>query len=181
MTPQIPAYLVTFETALRPFVVAIALGLIWMGAARMEGSARSRYGTAGVLSAVLIAWLAVAQYLGATNAYFATGEDAVPTVLFGLLIPLMVATAGVRLSRRIASLVSAIPLPWVVASQVYRVGGGHIPRALGGWSLAVGIRAARGDRRRCHWMLCRRRGGAIGAKVSSRSERRLQLVRVRNR
>jgi hypothetical protein len=124
MTPQVPEYLVTFETALRPFVAAIALGLIWMGAARMEGPARSRYATAGALSVALIAWLAIAQYLGSANAYFATGEDAVPTVLFGLLIPLIVAAVGVRLSPRIASLVSAIPLPWVVASQVYRVGGG---------------------------------------------------------
>jgi hypothetical protein len=124
MTPQIPEFLVTFETTLRPFVVVIALGLIWMGAARMEESALSRYGTAGVLSVALIVWLAVAQYLGAANAYFATAEDAVPTVLFGLLIPLTVAIAGVRLSSRIASLVSAIPLHWLVASQIYRVGGG---------------------------------------------------------
>lgn len=124
MTPQVPEYLVTFESALRPFVMAIALGLIWMGAARMEGSARSRYGTAGVLSAALLAWLAVAQYLGSANAYFASGENAVPTVLFGLLIPLMVAAVGVRASSRVASLVCAIPLPWVVVSQVYRVGGG---------------------------------------------------------
>src|SRR5580704_930222 len=124
MTPQVPEYLVTFETALRSLVVAFGLGLIWMGAARMEGSAQSRYGTAGALSVVLIAWLAVAQYLGSANAYFATGENAVPTVLFGLLIPLMIAAAGVRLSQRIASLVSAIQLPWIVAAQVYRVGGG---------------------------------------------------------
>jgi hypothetical protein len=116
LAPQVPEYLVTFETVLRPLVVAFALVLIWMGAARMEGSARSRYGTAGVLSAVLIIWLAVAQYLGSANAYFATGEDAVPTVLFGLLIPPTVAFVGVRLSGRIESLVSAIPLPWVVAS-----------------------------------------------------------------
>jgi hypothetical protein len=124
MTPQVPEYLVTFETALRPLVVAFGLGLIWMGAARMEGSAQSRYGTAGALSVVLIAWLAIAQYLGSANTYFAIGENAVPTVLFGLLIPLMIAAAGVRLSQRIASLVSAIPLPWIVAAQVYRVGGG---------------------------------------------------------
>lgn len=124
MTPQIPEYLVTFETALRPFVAAIALGLIWMGAARMEGPARSRYGTAAALSVVFIVWLGAALYLGSANTYFATGEDAVPTVLFGLLVPLVIAAVGVRLSRRVASLVSAIPLRWVVASQVYRVGGG---------------------------------------------------------
>lgn len=124
MTPQVPEYLVTFETALRPLVAVIGLGLIWLGAARMEGSARSRYATAGALSVVLVAWLAIAQYLGSANLYFAIGENAIPTVLFGLLIPLMIAAAGVQLSQRIASLVSAIPLPWIVAAQVYRVGGG---------------------------------------------------------
>ena len=73
MTPQVPEYLVTFEAALRPLVAGIGLGLIWMGAARMDGPAQSRYGTASALSVVLIAWLAVAQYLGSANAYLATG------------------------------------------------------------------------------------------------------------
>ena len=41
MTPEIPGYLLAFESTVRPLVVAIALGLIWMGAARMEGP-RSR-------------------------------------------------------------------------------------------------------------------------------------------
>jgi hypothetical protein len=119
-----PEYLVTFEAGIRPLVTAIALGLIWMGATRMEGPAQSRYATAGALSVVLIAWLAVAQYLGSANAYFATRENAVPTVLFGLLIPLMTAAVGLRLSGSFASLLSAIPLHWIVAAQVYRIGGG---------------------------------------------------------
>jgi len=38
-------YLVTFEAAMRPLVAAIALGLIWIGATRMEGPAQSRYAT----------------------------------------------------------------------------------------------------------------------------------------
>src|ERR1700730_18655817 len=124
MTPQVPEYLVTFEAAIRPLIAAIALGLIWIGATRMEGPAQSRYATAGALSVVFIAWLAVAQYLGSANAYFAASENAVPTVLFGLLIPLMTAAVGLRLSGSIASLVSAIPLHWIVAAQVYRVAGG---------------------------------------------------------
>ena len=124
MTPEIPAYLLTFESTLRPLVAAIVLGLIWMGAMRMEAPARSRYTTAGALSAALIAWLAVAQYIGSANIYFANTETAVPTVLFGLMIPLIAAAIALRLSGSIASLVSAIPLPWIVAAQVYRVGGG---------------------------------------------------------
>ena len=127
MTPEIPGYLLAFESTVRPLVAAIALGLIWMGAARMPASAKSRYATAGVLSAVLIGWVAVAQYFGAANTYFATADTAeagVPTILFGLLIPLAVAAIALWRSESIARLVSAIPLHWLVAAQVYRVAGG---------------------------------------------------------
>jgi hypothetical protein len=124
MMPQIPGYLLSFESIMRPLVTIIALGLIWLGAARMPASAKLRYLTAGVLSAVLIGWMAVAQYLGAANAYFAITETAVPTVLLGLLIPLAVAAIALWQSESIASLVSAIPLHWLVAAQVYRIGGG---------------------------------------------------------
>lgn len=124
MTPQIPAYLEVFESAIRPLVTLAVLGLIWTGAYRMEGPARSRYTTAGALSVTLLAWLAIAQYLGAANMYFAATDTAVPTLLLGLTIPLMIAAAGLWLSGAIASLVSAIPLRWLVAAQVYRVAGG---------------------------------------------------------
>jgi hypothetical protein len=110
--------------AVRPLVAAIALGLIWTGAARMEAPAQSRYTTAGALSVALIAWLAIAQYLGAANVYFVTTDNAVPTILFGLLIPLMAAAVALWRSGNVASLVSAIPLPWIVAAQIYRVAGG---------------------------------------------------------
>ena len=127
MTPQIPGYVLSLESILRPLVMTIALGLIWLGAARMPTSAKSRYVTAGVLSAALIGWVAVAQYLGAANTYFATADTAeagVPTILFGLLIPLAVAAIALWRSESIARLVSAIPLHWLVAAQVYRVAGG---------------------------------------------------------
>jgi hypothetical protein len=90
----------------------------------MEGPAQSRYATAGALSVTLVAWLAIAQYVGETNMYFAITDTAVPTLLLGLTVPLMIASAGLWLSRTIASLVSAIPLRWLVAAQVYRIGGG---------------------------------------------------------
>ena len=149
MTPQIPGYVLSFELIVRPVVTIIALGLIWLGAARMPASAKSRYATAGVLSAVLIGWLAVAQYLGAANTYFATtdtrGADHIvrfadparrrrhrPVAVgkrrkAGLRDPAALARGGSGLSRR----------------------GRHIPRALGRRTPALAIRAAGGNRRRC--------------------------------
>jgi hypothetical protein len=123
MMPQIPGYLVSFESIVRPFVTSIALGLIWLGAVRMTASAKSRYVTASVLSAVLIGWVAVAQYLGAANTYSAAKEAPAP-IAFGLLIPLAVAAIGLWRSESVARLVSAIPLHWLVAAQVFRVAGG---------------------------------------------------------
>jgi hypothetical protein len=106
MTPQIPEYVLSLESILRPFVMTIALGLIWLGAARMPASAKSRSTTAGVLSAVLLGWEAIAQYLGAANTYLATIENppAVPTILFGLMIPLAVAAIALWRSESIARL-----------------------------------------------------------------------------
>jgi hypothetical protein len=123
VTPQIPAYLVAFESAARPLVAAIALGLIWTGASRMTAPPQSRYATGAGLTLVLVVWLGIAQYLSSTNAYFTTAENAVPTVLFGLLTPLAIAGFGLWRSERIASLVSAIPLPWLVAAQSFRIAG----------------------------------------------------------
>src|ERR1700752_1086531 len=126
MTPQVPQYVLSFESLLRPLVMTIALGLIWLGAARMPASAKSRYTTAGALSAVFIGWEDVAQYLGAANIYLATVETPpeVPSILFVLLIPLVVAAIALWRSESTAKLVSAIPLHWLVAAQVYRVAGG---------------------------------------------------------
>ena len=124
MTPEIPAYLVTFESAVRPLVAAVALVLIWTGALRMEGTAQSRYMTAAMLSVILVGWLAIAQYIGSANMYFATRDTAVPTIALGLMTPLIVAAVGLWRSGGIARLVSAIPLHWIVAAQVYRVAGG---------------------------------------------------------
>ena len=176
MTPQIPGYLLAFESTIRPLVLVIALSLIWIGAAKMDAPARSRYTNAGALSVALIAWLAVAQYLGSANAYFATTETAVPTVVFGLLIPLIASAIGLWRSAGIARLVSAIPLHWIVAAQIYRVGGGIFLCTLGGWALALAIRAARGDWGRDNRLYGRCCGCAVGAKVDRRSQSGLPLV-----
>src|SRR5262249_61931173 len=67
-----------------------------------------------------------AKYLGPQIPYPAPIEDppAVPTILFGLLIPLAIAAIALWRSESIASLTAAIPLHWLVAAQVFRVGGG---------------------------------------------------------
>lgn len=124
MLPQIPEYLTAFESALRPAVLAIGLGLIWIGAFRVDAPQGTRYALAATLSLALVVWLAVAQYLGAENVYFAVNNFTPPVVLLGLLIPVAGAAIGLRLSERFRAFATSIPLHWLVAAQVYRVGGG---------------------------------------------------------
>jgi hypothetical protein len=145
MTAQIPEYLLSFELIVRALVTIIALGLIWLGAARMSASAKSRYATAGVLSAAFIGWLAVAQYLGAANAYFASTDTAVPTILFGLLIPLAVAALALWQSESVARLVLRDPAALARGGSGLSRRGRHFPRALGCRTHALAIRATGGD------------------------------------
>src|SRR5262249_44380927 len=53
----------------------------------------------------------------------ATVETAVPTALLDLVIPLAAAALFLLVSVNVTSLLSAIPMPWLVAAQVYRIGG----------------------------------------------------------
>ena len=168
MTPQSPDISLYSSSALRPLVAAIALGLIWMGAVRMPAPAQSRYTTASVLSVVLLVWLAAAQYLASANAYFASTDTSVPSVLFGLMIPLIIAATacGYReaLKPRLRD-TAAFPC----GGADFRIGGGiflvlwalgrlpwqfALPRE---WDVTTGI----GDRR----------SRAVGAKGGWRSQR----------
>ena len=60
MTPQIPGYLLSLESILRPLVMTIALGLIWLGAARIRRPRSRVIRLRSVLSAaVFLVWEAV--------------------------------------------------------------------------------------------------------------------------
>ena len=125
MTPQVPEYVVTFEAAMRPLIAAIALGLISIGATRMEGPAQSRYATAGALSVVLIAWLAVRSVPGRGECVFRDQRERSADFAVRSADPVDGrCRRPCGCLRSIASLVSAIPLHWIVAAQVYRIIGG---------------------------------------------------------
>jgi hypothetical protein len=121
MMPHVPDYLVALETPFQAAQTVIGLGLVWMGAARMQAPARTRYATAGAIALAFVAWQAMAQYLGSANAYLSGPMFILP---LSLVAPLTIGTLGLLLSGRVSSLVSSIPLPMIVLAQVYRVGGG---------------------------------------------------------
>jgi len=126
MTLPIPDYVAPFESTMRTLITLAALVLICAGGLRMEERAPARYAIAGSLSAVLIAWVMLAQHLGAANTYLASSDSQPQSVglPLALLLPLAVAAGGIWASRQVARLISAIPLWSLVVIQVYRVAGG---------------------------------------------------------
>jgi hypothetical protein len=112
-----------FELIARLSVVLIALALIWLGAVRMPTSASNRYATGAALSVLVVVWVLVAHSLARAGIYVATSDRVVPWVLVGLLVPILVVAVGMFMWRGAAKLVASIPLPALVAAQVYRVAG----------------------------------------------------------
>lgn len=141
MNLHIPEYLVGFDATTRVMLLVMVLSLIWLGAVRMPADRGERTTTAGVLSAGLLGWFAIAHYLGQQNVYWAPNNPIFPTIQFGIVVPVLLGLILLTRSARIARFVDALPLSWLVGVQVYRVlgaiflilwSGGHLP-----WQFAI--------------------------------------------
>lgn len=141
MAPPIPDYALLLETILRLSTIFIVLALIWVGAGRMGGSSLERYGTASLLSVTLLGWAILARMLGIQGVYLAAADRNAPWILAGVLAPLLIMAAGLRLWRSAGRLAAAVPLPWLVGAQIYRIGGAVFVLLWGGgylpWQFAL--------------------------------------------
>jgi len=138
---HIPEYLLTFIAAGQVVALASILMLIWLGVARMPSQWSERATTASLLSVALLGWFALALYLGRQNVYWVVNNSTIPTLQFGVLVPIIVGLVLLTRSARIARLLDALPLSWLVGVQFYRVlgliflvlwSGGHMP-----WQMAL--------------------------------------------
>jgi hypothetical protein len=136
MELNIPNYLFGFNMVASALLLASVLCLIWFGAARMPVRISERITTAGTLSIALLGWFALAEILGRQNIYWSVNNPTVPVILFAILIPIAVGLFLLVRSARVARLVDALPMSWLVGVQFYRVLGfmflvlwwrGHLP------------------------------------------------------
>lgn len=123
MELNIPDYLFSFNAATRAMQLALVLGLIWFGAARMPVRIGERITTAGLLSLALLSWFAIAEVLGRQNIYWSVNNPAMPIVQFAILIPIAVGLFLLIRSSRVARLIDAMPMSWLVGIQFYRAFG----------------------------------------------------------
>ena len=124
MDLHIPEYLFGFNALAQLVLLASILILIWFGVARIPSRWSERVTTASILSVGLLGWFALAYYLGRQNVYWGPNNPTVPTIQFGILVPIMIGLVLLTRSPRIARLLDALPMSWLVGVQFYRVLGG---------------------------------------------------------
>ena len=141
MELHIPDYLQSFNAVSGVVALAATLCLVWFGTARMSAGRSERMTTALSLTLALLCWFAVAHYIGQQNVYWAPNNPTVPTIPFGILLPIVAGLLLMTRSARIAGLIDAVPLSWLVGVQFYRALGamflvlwwdGHLPGSLPG-------------------------------------------------
>jgi hypothetical protein len=110
----------------------IALGL-WLGLENTDLTSRQRRTTWLVLMVPFTLW-ATAAWTAAINGLFRTGATPLPLLPATVLLPAIVGTPLLLLSKRVGQVLDAMPATWLVALQFYRVLG---VQWLSGWLRGV--------------------------------------------
>jgi hypothetical protein len=93
----------------------------------------------------LLGWFAVATALAASG-FFERTLDRVPTIQYGIFVPIIIGAFAIARSRTVARLIEAVPQQWLVSVQLYRALGaifvvlcitGHMP-GLFAWPAGLG-------------------------------------------
>jgi len=84
----------------------------WLAAERLRAVA--------VTAGVLIFWLAATTALAWIGAY-RSGGDRLPTIQFGILVPILIGTVLIWRSPTVSRIIDAVPQQWLVGIQLYRV------------------------------------------------------------
>jgi hypothetical protein len=114
--PTYLPYVVLTGTALS--LVAILYGINKaLTEASWPGSERRRAVT--LSAAVLLGWLAIALVLAGEGVYHVTANG-IPTVQYGLILPIIVGVALIWRSELVRRILDAVPQAWVVGVQFYR-------------------------------------------------------------
>lgn len=120
----------TIETNLSYLVllasVAVTATLLYgldraLASADWQGPERAR--AVRISAAILIGWFVLALGLALAGVYQAEA-DRIPTIQFGILVPILIGAWLIWRSAVTQRVIQAIPQSWLVGMQVYRVLGG---------------------------------------------------------
>lgn len=99
----------------------LALGL-WLGLERTSLTPKQRQATWLSIMIPFTLWATVA-WTAAINGAFRAGASSLPLLPAAILLPVIVGTPVLLLSKRIGRVLDAMPATWLIALQLYRVFG----------------------------------------------------------
>lgn len=99
----------------------IAIGL-WLGLENTALTPGQRRLTWLAVMVPFTLWAALA-WTAAINGVFRLGASALPLLPVAILLPVIVGTPALLLSKRVGQLLDAMPMTWLIALQIYRIFG----------------------------------------------------------
>src|SRR4051812_1282087 len=108
---------------LRPILISLLLGGLWVGMARAGIASRERWMTLIAVMVPLLAWLVAALEV-AQAGLLRPGAVRFPAIPLAVILPIAIFLPLLLRSRSIAAAIDAVPPSWLIAVQVYRVLGG---------------------------------------------------------
>jgi hypothetical protein len=119
---SIPSYLpFTVLAGSVATIVAIVVG-VSRAIKRPDWSEHQRKRTVQGAAAVLAGWFAIALALALGGVYSAASSR-IPTIQFGIIVPIVIGCLMIWRWPSVSRLIDAVPRPWVIAIQFYRVEG----------------------------------------------------------
>ncbi|MFZ0495773.1 MAG: hypothetical protein WBE80_16995 [Methylocella sp.] len=111
----LPYYVVTLAVGV---IAALLFGL--RGALRNSGwTTYDRTVTVRAVAITVIGWFFLAIALASADAY-RTAPNRIPTIQYGILIPILIGGLLIWRSPRVARIVGAVPQHWLIGVQLYR-------------------------------------------------------------
>ncbi|HYH71207.1 MAG TPA: MFS transporter [Methyloceanibacter sp.] len=86
---------------------------------RADWPAADRRRVLGITGAVLVGWFVAVIALGRGGA-FEAGEERIPTIQFGIFIPILIGAWLLWRSPKVKQILDAVPQSWIVGLQLYR-------------------------------------------------------------
>jgi hypothetical protein len=140
----IPTYLPYFVLSGTAISVAAILYGLHRALAKAGWPGPERTRAVRIAALILLGWFVAALALGSSA--YAPGPDGVPTIQYGIVLPILIGGLLIWRSSTVARIIDAVPQPWLVGVQLYRALGviflilyasGRLP-GLFAWPAGVG-------------------------------------------
>ena len=116
----VPGYLPYVVLAANVGIIAAVLLGLNAALRRATWPEREHKSAIQTAAAALVGWFLVAVLLASSGAYRGL-PDRLPTIQFGLLVPIVVGAILIWRSPLVSRLIDAVPQHWIVAVEFYRV------------------------------------------------------------